>query len=142
MVSGLPDWQRGISVNSPALDINFPAAFVTRPQASAHVRNGAATNTSSYTTIATYTPSNNHRVYLSKASAVCINAHQFQVLLGTDVVGEALISDYGWYVDFWPFGVYLDGNGSDAITLKAKAKTTGETLYGVIFFEDILKVSV
>lgn len=137
MSSGLPDWQRGIAVNVAVQAPTLPSGMVVSPLATSHHRDGTGTNTSSFTTINSVIPSSGHRYYLSKVSAYCVNAHYFQVLLDTDIVGEALINDKGWYVDFWPWGVYLEGNGSKMLQIQAKAVATGETLHGILFYEDV-----
>lgn len=138
MATGFPDWQRGVAVSVELQSPDYPNAFVTRPQATGYARAAAATNTTTFVTIASYTPITGRRTYLSKASAYCVNAHQFQVLMAGSVVGEAIIGDKGWYVDYWPWGVYFIADGSKKVELKAKAIATGETLDAILFYEDVL----
>jgi len=138
MARGFPDWQRGVSVAVQIEDPDYPTSIATRPLAALTQVNAAATNTSSWTTIVSYTPIAGRRSYIAKAEAVVTKAHLFQVLKAGVVIGVGAAPDNGMYVDFWPFGQYFDGDGSHSWELQAKAVSTGGTVTGILVLEDVI----
>lgn len=140
MASGLPDWNQGVAVNIAVQSPTSPSVFVCRPQGTGRVRNGALTNLSTYTTIVSYVPAAVRQTYLAKVSAYCVNLTQFQMLVGGSIVSEAIAGPNGWYVDFFPWGQYIEANGTLSLLLQALSLTKAETLYGIILYEDVLGV--
>src|SRR5208337_1050793 len=138
MAQGLPDWNRGIAVNTTTQSPTSPSVIVVRPQGTTRSRNSGTTNTANYTTIVSYVPAATRQTYLAKVSAYCVGLTQFQMLVGGNIVSEAIAGPNGWYVDFFPWGVYIEANGSLSLLLQAKSLTAGETLYGILTYEDVL----
>jgi len=121
MVQGLPDWTKGIAVNVTAESAEYPTVIGTRPMGTTIVHN-TVTITGVWDEIVSYTPPAGYRFYLAKVNVYLIGDHSgwARVKLDDKIIGGGPICDcFHWGMCF-PFGVYLDGDGTKKVKMEAK----------------------
>lgn len=99
---------------------------------------GIATNTTTYTSIVSRTVTDAKKYHLGKIEVPMVNAHMVQIEVDGSVVktyyavkGDTFVMFYLWKE------VSLIGNGTKKVDVKAKAISTGETLYGYMTGEEV-----
>lgn len=119
MVQGLPDWTKGISVNVAAESAEYPTVIGARPQGTTRVFNSVTPTGVDWEEIVSYTPPNGYRFYIAKAVAFTLSAYsRARVKLDAEIIGEGVCTADAPYFDFFPFGVYLDGDDTKKVTIE------------------------
>ena len=137
MVQGLPDWTKGIAVNVTAESAEYPTVIGTRPMGTTIVHN-TVTPVNAWDEIVVYTPPAGYRFYLAKTTVYTIadvSQTFLRIKLDNMIIGGGHTCDWcHWDMDF-PFGVYIDGDGTKKVAIEVKWGGFAEEWEATIFGE-------
>lgn len=112
--------------------ISHPTGELTEKSA------GVATNTSTFVSVVSRTVTDAKKYHLGKIEVPMVNAHWIAIVVDDVGVKSYYAGKADTYVMFYLYNeVSLTGNGTKKVDVKAKAVSTGETLYGYMSGEEV-----
>ena len=112
---------------------------IARPTGSKSIatpEGGVATEVGTPVEIISQTPEKGVTLHVAKATCACDTECLIEIKMGDEIIGWGWANKYNTFIDWYPWGVSLEGDGNTKVSVIATATLTVGTAYGTIFWEE------